>query len=459
MLLVAAVAVGAAALGIGVRGSFGAHVAVDETQYVLTAISLIEDGDLDIADERAQQRWRALADQEPPVQTELLTGGRRISPHDPLLPALLAVPVGLAGWVGGKLMLALLAGALAALTLWLAVRRFGVPSRLATAGVAVAAGSAPLAVYGQQLYPELPAALATLAGVAALTGQPRTRQLVLLVTAVAVLPWLSVKYVPVAAALALAGGVRAARAGRRRELLLAAGALAVLALAYLVSHRLVWGGWTAYASGDHFQQSGEFGVLGFQPSYLGRAERLVSLLADRGYGIVAWQPAWLLLVPAAAALLARRPRGWPALAAPLAAGWLVATFLAVTMSGFWWPGRQLVVVLPVAVLVVLWWLGQLRPRAGRRAAWLVAGGLGLAGVVTYGWLLAEGWAREITWVSGFQQVGAPPYRLLRPVLPDYLGDAYAGGHLGWAAVLLGGAVAGWWSVRGVHGRQPEEVMR
>lgn len=435
---VALVAVAAAALGIGVRATFGAHVAVDETQYLLTAISLVEDGDLDIADERAEQRWRPFADQVPPVQAQPRADGSRISPHDPLLPALLAVPVGLSGWVGAKLALALLAGALAALTLWVAVRRFGVDIRLATVGVAVAAASAPLAVYGQQLYPELPAALVALAGVAAVTG--RKPRLVPLVVAVAVLPWLSIKYVPVAAALALIGGVAARR--RPRGLLLAAGALLLLAAGYLAVHKVAWGGWTVYASGDHFQRSGELGVVGFQPNYLGRGQRLVSLLMDRGYGIVAWQPAWLLLVPALGALLARRPRGWAALAVPLVAGWLVATFVAVTMHGFWSPGRQLVVVLPLAVVAVLWWLD----RVGR-AMRVVAAGLGLAGVLTYAWLLADGWAREITWVSGFQETSAPVYRLLRPLLPDYTEPGYWPAHLTWAAVLLAFAALGAWTVR------------
>lgn len=444
MLLVATVAVVAAALGIGVRGTFGAHVAVDETQYLLTATSLIEDGDLNIADERAAERWRPFADVRPPVQAEERAGGQRISPHDPLLPVLIAVPVGLGGWVAAKLTLALLAGALAALALWVAVRRFGVRPGLATAGVALAAASAPLAVYGQQLYPELPAALATLAGVAAVTGRPGGRRLVALVVALVALPWLSVKYVPVAAALAVVGGVRVWRAGRRRELLLATVVLVGAGIVYLVVHQLVWGGWTVYASGDHFQRSGELGVIGFQPDYLGRAERLVSLLVDRGYGIVAWQPAWLLVVPAFAALLARRPRGWPALATALVVGWLVATFVAVTMSGYWWPGRQLVVILPLALVVLLWWLNQL----GRRMQ-VVAAALAAGGVVTYGWLLADGFAREITWVSGFQEVGAPAYRLLRPMLPDYLGDAYWVAHSVWAVVLVGLALAGWWwSARG-----------
>jgi len=37
-------------------------------------------------------------------------------------------------------------------------------------------------------------------------------------------------------------------------------------------------------------------------------------------GIAVWQPAWLLVLPALAALLARRPPGWATVALPLAAG-------------------------------------------------------------------------------------------------------------------------------------------
>jgi hypothetical protein len=204
----------------------------------------------------------------------------------------------------------------------------------------------------------------------------------------------------------------------------------------------VWGGWTVYASGDHFQTSGELGVVGFEPNYPGRAQRLVSLLVDRSFGIAAWQPAWLLLVPALAAIVTRRPRHWPVLVLPLAAGWLVATFVALTMHGYWWPGRQLVIVLPLALLAILWWLEGCGWRVRALAALL-----GLAGAVTYGWLLIDGWAGRITWVSGFWETGAPLHRLVRPLLPDYTGDSYWPGHLGWAALLLATAAAGWWSAR------------
>ena len=65
----------------------------------------------------------------------------------------------------------------------------------------------------------------------------------------------------------------------------------------------------------------------------------------------------MLGVPAVAALAPAPARGlgrpW---SCRLAAGWLVATFVALTMHGYWWPGRQVVVVLPALVLAVAWWL-------------------------------------------------------------------------------------------------------
>ena len=444
----ALVALVAALAGIGVRATYGAQVAVDETEYALTALSLWEDGDLDVSDEFAQQRWRAFADVAPPVQTEPLAGGRRLSPHDPLLPLVLALPMGLFGWVGAKVALALLAAVTAALSCWVAVRRFGVPPLLAGAGTAALAGTPPLAVYGQQLYPELPAALAVLVGVAALTAPGAAasgaRRDALLVAAVVALPWLGVKYLPVAAALALVGLVGQVRSGRRRA---AAGTLALLSAAgaaYLLVHRLVWGGWTVYATGDHFQQTGEFSVVGVTPDYAGRSVRLVGLLTDREFGLLAWSPAWLLLVPAAG-WLARR-RQWTLLL-PMAAAWATATWAALTMHGYWWPGRQVVVVLPLAAVAVLGWLAGL-PAGRQRAGALTMGGvLAAAGLTTYGWLLAQGWARGLTWVVDFATVGAPTYRVLRPLLPDYRGDDVLVPHLIWVAAVLGLALLGWSTTR------------
>jgi hypothetical protein len=434
MLGVGVLAFLAAAAGILVSATHETRTTADEPQYLLTAISLAEDGDLDIADELADGRWRPFHELPLPEQTEALADGRRLSPHDPLLPLLLAGPVAAAGWVGAKLAMAVMAGLLAALLLWTAVRRLGVPVATAVLAVAVLACSPPLAVYGSQVYPELPAALAVLAAAAALTttGVPSVGATVVVGVAVVALPWLGVKYAPVAAAVALVACWRLAREGRARRALALAGSLALAGVVFLVLHRWWYGGWTPYAAGDHFV-GGELSVVGTDADYLGRGRRLVGLLVDRGFGLAAWQPAWLLAVPAVAALARRRPAGWTAIALPLAAGWLVATFVALTMHGWWFAGRQVVVVLPLAALAVAWWTG---PDRRRRLLLAMAGA---AGVLAFGWLVAEGAAGRVTWAVDFAATTNPLYRAWRLALPDYLAMSRWSWvlHVAWLAFLAG----------------------
>ncbi len=446
---VAALAFVATAVGIAGPATYGAIVSGDEPQYLLTAISLGEDAGLDISDEIAGERFRPFHEVDLLPQSLERSDGARVSPHDPLLPALLAVPMLLGGWVGAKLTLALLAAALAALSLWTAVRRFATPLLPATVVVGVFACSAPLAVYGQQIYPEVPAAVATLAAVAALTGRLGPSGVVVLGIAVVVLPWLAVKYVPVAAALASIGLVRLWRTpgtGRRRAFVLV-GVLAVAGAGYLAAHVAWYGGVTVYASGEFFTANGgQLSVLGTEPDYSGRAQRLLGLLVGRTFGIAAWQPAWLLAVPAAAALVRRRPAGWPALGVPIVVAWLVATFAAATMQGWWFPGRQIVIILPLIVIAIAWWVGVV-PSTGRARPrrLLLAGGLGALGIWSYGWLAAQAAMRRLTWIVDFFETADPWYRLWRRALPDYL-DVTAQTwalHGCWLAVLAIAAVWGW----------------
>jgi hypothetical protein len=338
--------------------------------------------------------------------------------------------------------MAALAGLLAALLLWTAVRRLGVPVGVATLAAGVFVCSPPLAVYGSQLYPELPAALAVLAAAAALLSPAAPTRLETLVigAAVVALPWLGVKYAPVAAVLAAVACWRLARGGQGRRALALAGSLTVAGVAFLVLHRWWYGGWTPYAAGDHFV-GGELSVVGTEPDYLGRGRRLVGLLVDRGFGLAAWQPAWLLAVPALAVLARRRPPGWAALAGPLAAGWLVATFVALTMHGWWFAGRQVVVVLPLAVLAVAWWTG---PDPRRRRLLAVAGGIG---VLAHLWLVVDGAAGRVTWAVDPMATTNPLYRAWRLVLPDYLARG------AWTWVLHGAwlvALAAWAAVAAGH---------
>ncbi|MGB3829969.1 MAG: hypothetical protein WA962_14470 [Ornithinimicrobium sp.] len=474
-LLVAALLAGVlsmmvAALGISVRAADVGAAAVDEPQYLLTATSLWEDGDLDISDERAAGRADAFYDGALPVQTSVLQGGARISPHDPLLPVLLAPAVGLGGWVGAKIMLSVTAGLLAAAIAWVVGTRWKVPPMIAGTVAAVAGTSAPLAVYGNQVYPELPAALVVVIAVAAIlprstaqggsTEQPRgwspARALVL-VLAITALPWLAVKYVLVAAALAAVALVRM----RSTDPRMAAFVTAILALSgaiWLTAHRLLYGGWTAYATGDHFAGSGEFGAVGFAPDYFGRSTRLIGLLVDRDYGLAAWQPAWLLVIPAVGLLWGALRSGHRAassgvgvLTLPLLAGWLTAVFVALTMHGFWWPGRQLVVVLPLAAMLIAIALARADLPA-RRVVLAAAGVMATIGVLVQGWVLTAGQRGSLTWVGAPNVTPPAPLGLLRSVLPDYreLGAADWTLHALWVCAALGLLVGGWVLGRRLH---------
>lgn len=446
MAVVAVLAGLAAAAGIPGRATYGARASADEPYYLLSALAFSTDGSLNIAEELRSERWRAFHESSLPQQTKPLSDGRRVAPHDPLLPVLLAPAMWWGTWYGGleagataaKAELALLAAALAALLLWVAVRRFGISLRVGALAVAVFTMSAPLAAYGHQLYPEVPLALCALIAVAALSGRLELGGSVVLLLAVTAMPWLAVKSVPVAATLAVLGLAALWRRGSRAAAWALALAFAVGGGVYVGVYRELYEGWTAYAAGDHFTR-GEFTAVGTRVNLLGRSRRLVGLFVDRGFGIAAWQPAWLLLIPAAAALVRRRPARWPLLAAPLLAGYLNAAFVAYTMQGWWFPGRQLVVVLPLAVLVIAWWADQL----GRRTL-LVLGALGGLGVWSYLWLAGQIAAGKMTWIVDFFRTDDPWYRMWSPLLPNYLRvtDSTWVLHAEWIALFVALAWAG-----------------
>jgi hypothetical protein len=428
-------------LGIPAHATYGARVTADEPQYLLSALSLGEDFDLDIDDEIRQEAYRPFHRANLDPQTEPNADGRQFSPHDPGLPVVLAVPMRLGGWAAAKATLALCAGVLAALTAWVAIRRFGVRERWAIATVGVFALSTPLGVYATQVYPEIPGALVVMAVVAVLTGAPRRRTAIVTALGATALVWLSVKYAPVAAALVAVAVLRLRRL--RVEVVTMIALLGIQAAVYLLVHRAVYGGWTAYAAGDHFVSTGEFSVVGVDPDYVGRSRRLIGLIVDREFGLAAWAPAWLLVAPAIGALAGRRPTGSLALVVPALAGWLVATFVALTMHGWWWPGRQTVVIAPLLAIAIAWWVAQVR--------WApVALGVGaVLGVGSWAWTLWEAGTRRHTLVVDFMATSNPWYRLWRHALPMGRIPSSSDDVLTavWAVLFLGAVAAGWWFAR------------
>jgi hypothetical protein len=425
-----------AALGIGARATYGAQTTADEPQYLLSAESIWEDADLDIADELAGERYREFHEADLPEQTLVLEDGRRVSPHDPLLPLLLAMPMGLGGWVAAKATLAVLGGGLAALTVWTARDRLGVSALTAYSIAGLFALAPPLAIYSTQVYPEIVAALAVLAGFGALIGPFGRRGMIALVVTVVALPWMAVKYVPIAAVLATVALIKSDR--RRRVWLLAI--FVVAGLVYVAGHLVIYDGLTAYAAGDHFV-GGELTVVGTEVDLWGRSTRLIGLLVDRGFGIAAWQPAFFMLpLVAGWAIAKRRDHELATGLALLVTGWLVATFVALTMHGWWFPGRQIVVVLPIAVVLIAVWVEQDRNKRLRYAI-----PLGSLGVVAYAFLAIESLRQQLTWVVDFGATTNPFYRVMAAALPDYMAPFSVTWvlHGVWVAMAIGLGWLGW----------------
>jgi hypothetical protein len=413
-------------LGAFARASTGARTTADEPHYLMTALSLAHDGDLDVANQRAAGDYRAFHEVGLPLQEAIQSDGSRISPHNVLLPVVVALPTSFGGWLGAKLALAIVAGGLAALTLWVAESRFGVRRSLALPTVIAVSSGAPIAIYATQVYPEILAAFAVVAAVAIVTvDRPRRRDVLALVATVSTLPWLSVKYAPVATAIGL---VALLRWRSRRVMFVIAGFAS--ASTYAALHLRWYGGLTPYAVGRHFRD-GQLDVVG-RPDYFGRSARLIGLFVDQNFGLAVWQPLLLAAIPAFV-LLVRRNRALAlVIGLPALAGWFNASFVALTMHGWWFPGRQMVVVIPCLTLAIAWWAQHVS--IAPRALWMCAA----LGASVYLWLVVQILVTDTRLVTTFDELTHPWWAIARLVLPDLRADRSSDTLLlfGWALFAL-----------------------
>ena len=397
---------------INARATYGAKISVDEPQYLLTALSIAEDFDLDISDELDQQRYLPFHELRLNQQTiDLNDQGQRISPHDPLLPLLLAAPMGLGGWLAAKMTLAALAALTAMATLWVAVRRFQVSENLAAVVVGIFFAAPPMTSYATQIYPEMPAALAVVTCIGIITGPMSKSKVFGLILSLTALPWLSVKYVPVTVVLAFIFFSRNWKT-EKKKLAFFSGVMLLSAIIYLIIHKRVYGGWTVYASGDHFV-NGEFEVFGRSPNLFARTRRLAGLLFDTQFGLIPWAPAFFALIPAFALLIRDRVKFSIDLILCTCTGWGVATWVALTMHGWWWPGRQLVVILPAAIIAM-----AILAEKNKIWKWFIFLG-GVAGTGAWLWLAFEATTDRRTLVVDFYETSYPIYRALSTISPDF----------------------------------------
>lgn len=402
-VLIAAVLLGLALawfnqLGVPLRASQSARVTGDEPFYLLTTVSLIEDGDLDLANDYQSRRYRAYFDhpQELWHQSAPTADGRILSPHNVGTSLLILPAYALGGLDGVKRFLGALGGITAALMVLLADRVTG-DLRASVVAAALLGLSAPMFVYATQIYPESTAAMIVTACVWSLLGERRDwRCALLLALGLTGLVWLGSKYALVGGAIAFLGFVRL-RAGARAALL---ALLLPGAVAYAWFHLATYGGLTPYVVNRLYQGESTISLVGLHLEIWNRLYRFIALWVDGEFGLVRWAPFLLLAILALPGLL--RQGGPPAPRRTALAGharkllgllngregigaswvWpvvfgtqlLVAVFLGITMRGWWFPGRMLIAVLPLLVIPLAEYLSL-----ARRHPWLAfpAAALGL----------------------------------------------------------------------------------
>ncbi len=392
------------ALGSRLPGPAGAQG--DEPHYLTMAESLRSDLDLDLRDEFRRHEYRAFYAGDLAAHTSPLSPrGKLYAIHAPGLPALVLPAYVVAGEAGVRLLLVLLAAATAALVFALVRDVMGDEPAARACLLALALG-APFAFYANQVYPELPAALATALFLHSTRRDPGSARLLVAGGVAFGLVWLHPKFLPLAFV-----GV-ALTAVRRGPVPWRAGALLLFASG--VTTLLSWMNAT-YGAASLTAAYGSGADADVQLGHIPRG--LLGLLLDREFGLLVHAPLWTLA--ALGFLPLWRQRAGDLIRALLLAAPVVAVGAAYSM---WWggscpPGRFLVPALPaLALLLAPAWL-----RKPRLFAALFGLGLGVLAVAA---LQPRALHNRADGESALWRVIAPGLRLGR-ALPSFVGSSPA----------------------------------
>jgi len=422
----------AATIGLPAFGSsqFGG----DEPHYLLTAESIVTDRDLDLRDQYATRAYR---DWYPYVLERhgRLTNEQANEPHGAGFPLLIAPAYAIGGPFAVQLLLAAISALAFVLAALLAQRV--VPEPWAT-GAALACGLSPPALASATaVSPELAAgALLAAAALLALRVRelPRIRWVVGAALALGMLPWLGLQFSVAGLVVGLAMFRWLRRRGRGFAMLVEIEVLLFSGVTFVTINDQLFAGFTPAAAAVPGDRLGDLEAA----DYLERAPRLVGLWLDRTYGVLRWAPVialafyglWLLWRSRRDHIARILPeRAEVEVAATLcalvcAAQVLVATFVAPTMFGFFFPGRYLLPSLPFAVVLVAWGLRQ-APRLGGLLAGLT--------LVTSVW-----WSAELR-IDGGDVIGPSSRAPLGPL--DAALPLFGTGSAAVTVALVGAAAA------------------
>ncbi|HEX6988290.1 MAG TPA: hypothetical protein VF282_02385 [Bacillota bacterium] len=471
------------AFSVDLRASRGAAITGDEPFYLMTTQSLLQDGDLDLRQQYDRRSYRAFFDHPDGLwqQSVPTADGRVLSPHDLGLSVLVLPGFWLGGLRGVQVQLLLLAALTFTLAYVLSVRLTGAPAAAWAAALGLGVTATPF-VYATEIYPEVPAALVLLAallrvipadggapaagartalvpagaraapvpaGARAPLASTGARAALVLCVLLSAMVWLGIKY---AVPAGLVAGYFWVHAGRRgRITLLAAGA--ACAAVYVWFNLNTFGGLTPYAVNVVYAGHSTPEILAGHLAFVNRFYRLLGIWIDERFGVARWAPLVFAALPPLV-WLARRPGPGRLLVGLVAAWLLVATFVAITMMGWWFPGRTLMTVLPL--LVVPLTLLIRHGSAVVRGTVLV---LALWSAAITAALVRAAHAGEVTLAVDPFAMQAPVFQWLAPLVPNYTNwtaETYALTAL-WVLAAAAGFAAAWRARPGERGEGPWPV--
>jgi hypothetical protein len=425
-----ALLVAAYSFSVGLRATTGASITGDEPFYLLTTQSLLDDGDLDLRNQYERESYRSYFDHPDGLWQQMVptSDGRLLSPHDPGLSVVVIPGFVLAGLPGAQVELMLLAALTMALAFVLVAKETGRPllSWLAAAAVGL---SATAFVYATEIYPEFPAALCIvlcLLLVRSMRGS--IREGLLLAALLSGLAWLGIKYVPLGGLIAVYFMTQAPRPGRLWFL----AATGISGAVYVWLHYAIFDDLTPYSVNTVYEGAPALDVLQAHVRLEDRAYRIWGLFIDRRFGIGHWAPVFLLVLPALPLLLSRGRLGLTVFCL-IGMQVMIATFVAITMMGWWFPGRTLVAVLPLFTLVLVVLIEALprffRWAVGLLGAWSVAITMALARAASNG---------EIRLAVDPFDMSSPVFQVPAGLFPNYVawGEDTVVLTAGWLALSI-----------------------
>ena len=314
----------------------------DEPHYLAIAHSLAYDGDLQL-----ENNYRdGIAEPHIVVTSD----GSWRPMHMIGLPLLLSLPLRLGDRLGILVFLNIVA-ALVAANVYLLAYELSSDQELGIAAWLVTAFVPPLLIYAFLIYPEMPGALLIIWSVRQITGPPlRSWRWFLVGAAIAFLPWLVIRFAPIAALLGFAAlakifGVHRGRHVLQNSFLLALPGLISIA-AYLLYQRLIFG--TLSPLGNYAGTGQPLGL----PALSVMLGALPGWLLDQRSGLLVYAPLYMLSF--AGYLIMARERRSPTLF--LTSVIILQILFGTVLPGFWvqWspPTRYLVSVLPLVTIGV-----------------------------------------------------------------------------------------------------------